>query len=333
MNNLQDISVNYMGLQLNSPVIASSSDFTSNIENIKLVAQAGAGAVVLKSIFEEQILMEIDSFRTNNMFNSYEYTENYIAYYTKKHAADSYLNLIRQARQEVNVPIIASVHCSTEGEWVSYAQNIEKAGANALELNIFILPSNPSQTADEIRNRYISIVRNVKMNTKLPVAVKLHHYFTDLAGFMVELSHEADSLVLFNRFFNPDINLETMKIESADIFSTQSDLYLVLRWMGLLVGRVKSSLSASGGVHHADGVIKSILAGADVVQIASALYSGGPEIISEMNTGLKNWMLNNNFSSLKEIKGLLSYSKIQNPSLYERAQFMKYFSDYSKTNG
>ncbi len=328
MSDIQDISVSYLGLKLKSPIIASSSEFTNNIGSIVKLAEAGAGAVVLKSIFEEQILMEIDSLRTNNMFNSYDYTENYIAYYTKKHEADSYLNLIKEAKRETKIPVIASVHCTNDSEWVSYVKSIESAGADAIELNIFILPSNPDQTADEIRNRYFSIIRNVREHTKLPIAVKLHHYFTDLSGFMVELSKEVQSIVLFNRFFNPDINIENMKIESADIFSTKSDNYLVQRWVGLLHSKLQSDLSASGGVHDSADAIKSILAGADVVQIASVLYKKGHEAIAEMNTGIKTWMTQKGFSAISEFKGSLSYSKIPNPSLYERSQFMKYFSDF-----
>lgn len=328
MSDSQNISTKYLGLTLKSPVIASSSEFTNKIESIVKLANAGVGAVVLKSIFEEQILMEIDSLRTNNMFNSYDYTENYIAYYTKKHETDSYLNLIKQAKQQTDIPIIASVHCTTDNEWMSYAKKIEEAGADALELNIFIIPSNPDQTADSIRSNYFAIVQSVRKHTNLPIAVKLHHYFTDLSAFMVELSKEVQSLVLFNRFFNPDINISTMKIESADIFSSKSDNYLIQRWVGLLHGKVQSDISASGGIKEADTVVKSLLAGADVVQIASALYEKGYDVVNEMNVGLKSWMAQKEFSTIQEFKGMLSSSKISNPSLYERAQFMKYFSDH-----
>lgn len=325
-----DISLCYMGLELKSPIIASSSGFTSNIESIKKLALAGAGAIVLKSVFEEQILMEIDSLRANNMFNSYDYTENYIGYYTKQHESDKHLNLIKQSKKEAGIPIIASVHCTSDSEWVKYASEIENAGADALELNIFILPSQPDQKAEDIRNKYFSIVKKVRQHTKLPIAVKLHHYFTDMAAFMVDLSKEVNSLVFFNRFFNPDINTDTLKIESADIYSNPSDLYLVQRWIGLLSGKVNSALSASGGVYNSNDVVKCILAGADITQIASVLYQKGPEVISEMNEGIIHWMKSKNFSSLSEFKGSLSYLKIPNPSLYERAQFMKYFSDYGK---
>ena len=327
MSTMNNIAVNYLGLELKSPVIASSSDFTSSLENIIKLEKAGIGAVVLKSIFEEQILMEIDSLRANNMFNTFDYNENYIAYYTKKHESDSYLKLIKDAKEHTSIPIIASIHCSSNSEWISYAKSVENAGADAIELNIFILPSNPNQSESEIRRLYFSIVKNVREHTKLPIAVKLHHYFTDLSGFMVELSHEVESLVLFNRFFNPDINIESMKIESADIMSSSSDLYLVQRWIGLLNGKVNSNLSASGGIHDEQGLIKCLLAGADVVQIASTIYQNGFEAIINMNKGLQSWMERKGYQSITDFKGLLSYEKIKNPSLYERAQFMKYFGD------
>jgi dihydroorotate dehydrogenase (fumarate) len=330
MNQHNNISTTYLGLSLKSPVIASSSDFTNSVAKIIELEKAGAGAIVLKSIFEEQILMEIDALRTNNMFDTYGYNEEYIAYYTKLHETNQYIQLIKEAKEATSIPIIASINCFSDSEWVSFAKNIEQAGADAIELNIFILPSNPNQSAVEIRDKYFAIVRNVRKNTTLPIAVKLHHYFTDMAAFMVDLSKEVDSLVLFNRFFNPDINTDTFNVESAGVFSNPSDHYLVQRWIGLLSGKVQSELSASGGIHDASGVIKSMLAGANVVQIASVLYQNGVDEITKMNQGLSDWMTQKGFSSISEFKGKSSAAKIVHSGLYERAQFMKYFSDFEK---
>jgi dihydroorotate dehydrogenase (fumarate) len=324
-----DLSVKYMGLDLKSPIIASSSDFTNKVDSIVELAEAGVGAVVLKSLFEEQIMYDIDSMRMNNMFDSYAYTEDYISYYTKQHEVGKYLELISESKKRTNIPVIASINCSTASEWMSFAKNVEQAGADAIELNVFVLPSDPEKSADYYRKLYFDVIDGVKQNSNLPIAVKLHYYFTDLAAFMVELSEKADSLVLFNRFFSPDIDLNKMKITSGGSFSNPSDHFQVLRWIGILNGKLNSSLSASGGVHDASAVLKSVVAGADVVQIASVLYTQGVAGVTQMINGIEEWLREKNYSSIREIKGLLSQNSISSPALYERAQFMKYFSDFN----
>ncbi len=327
---MADISTKYMGLNLKSPIIASSSDFTSNVENIVKLEKAGCGAVVLKSIFEEQILMEIDSFGMNNMFNSYSDAENYIGYYTKKNEVNKYLKLITDSKKQVEIPVISSVHCSTNGEWINYVQEIEKAGADAIELNVFILPSDINSTAQDIEKIYFSILDEVKQKTKLPVALKMHHYFTNLANLLVQFSKKVDSLVLFNRFFNPDIDIEKETIKSAGSYSLTEDNYLIQRWLGIIRPHVTCDLSASGGIHDSNAVIKSLLAGANVAQIATAFYQQGIDVAGKMNKELSDWMDKKNYGKIDDFRGKLSYTKIPNPNLYERAQFMKYFSDFSK---
>lgn len=328
MSNNPELGVKYMGLNLTSPVLASSSDFTSNISEIQELAKAGAGAVVLKSLFEEQIIMETDSMRMNNMFDTYSYNEDYIAYYSRKHEVGKYLDLIAEAKKTTDIPVIASIHCSSADTWMSFASEIEKAGADALELNVFILPSDPAMKDHEIKATYHSIVDGVRAHTKLPIALKSHWYFTDMASFYTEMSHKVDSLVLFNRFFSPDIDIKNRKVISSGSISSPSDHAQVLRWIGILAGKVASSLSASGGIHNAEAVIKSLLAGADVVQIASALYIRRDGVIPSMLEGLSNWMKEQGISSIDEFRGSLSHQNITNPLLYERAQFMKYFSDF-----
>ena len=323
---MTDISAKYLGLTLSSPVIAGSSDFTSSASKVAEMAQAGAGAVVLKSVFEEQILMEIDSQRTNNMFESYTVAENYVAFYTRQHEVQSYLDLISDAKKQTKIPVIASIHCSTNDSWGSFTREIEKAGADAIELNIFILPSDIHETDARIAARYIEIVDYVRKNTSLPIALKVHHYFTGMANFMVQLSEKSQGLVLFNRFFNPDINIKTLVIESAGSFSSPGENGLVQRWTGILRPHVKGSLAATTGIHDGEAVVKNLLAGADVVQIATALYKSGPPAITAMNSFLKDWMKENNYSSIHQFIGKLSYAGANNPALYERAQFMKYFS-------
>lgn len=331
MNHQTDIRTTYMGLNLPSPVLASSSDFTSNTDSIVKLAQAGAGAVVLKSLFEEQIMMETDAMRMNNMFGTYSYNEEYIAYYTKQHEVKKYLDLISDAKRNVQIPVIASIHCSSADSWMRFAAEIERAGADGLELNVFVMPSDASVKEQQIKSVYHSIVDGVRAHTKLPLALKLHWYFTDMAAFMTELSEKVDALVLFNRFYNPDIDIATKKIVSRGSLSQASDHAQIMRWIGVLAGRISSGLSASGGIHDAEAVIKSLLAGTDVVQVASAIYQKNESAIADMVEGLQQWMAANHFGSLSDFRGSLSQKNIANPMLYERAQFMKYFSDYQQT--
>jgi dihydroorotate dehydrogenase (fumarate) len=327
---MTDISTNYLGLKLNSPVIAASSDFTSSSAKVVELANAGAGAVVLKSIFEEQILMEIDAQRTNNMFNSYTDVENYVAFYTRQHEIKSYLDLIRDSKRHAGIPVIASVHCSTNDNWVAFSKDIEKAGADAIELNIFILPSGINDTDEMITGRYLSIVNSVRQNTRLPIALKVHHYFTGMANFLVKLSGESDSLVLFNRFFNPDINIQTLAVESGTAFSFPEENGMILRWLGILRPHVKGDLAATTGIHDGSTVIKNLLAGANAVQVATVLYKEGPNAITKMNNSIMNWIEEHHFSGIDDFIGKLSYAGAGNPALYERAQFMKYFSGLGK---
>lgn len=319
-----------MGLNLSSPVLAAASDYTFDIENILRLEQAGIGAVVLKSLFEEQIAMDVDAQRANNMFETYSYNEDYIAFYARKHAVDSYLDLIRQAKQRTGIPIIASIHCSSAGKWAEFARLIEQAGADALELNIFILPSDPLQSDDQIKQKYFQIVDEVKKHTRLPIAVKMHYYFTGLANFMVEMGKKANALVLFNRFFNTDIDIDKLRVGSAGTLSSETDNYMVQRWLGILSPIVSAQLTASGGVHQWQTVVKDLLAGATVVQIATALYKNGPVIVETLNHQLQNWMQQKQYRDIESFRGKLNHKSVQNPGLYERAQFMRYFADGGK---
>lgn len=330
MHNI-DLSTDYMGLKLKSPLIASSSDYTFKADSIKQLAEYGVGAVVLKSLFEEQIAMEINSLQMNNMFNSFTYNEDYIAYYTKHHEISQYLTLIQQAKQQTDIPIIASINCYQAEEWMSFAKKIEDAGADALELNIFFIPSDPQIKAEAITKRYFDIIEGVRKHTQLPIAVKLHHYFTDMAYILSEIGKKVDSIVMFNRFFNPDINLETLKIQSGNTFSCSDDYFNVLRWIGIMYNKSQSHLSASGGVHDGLTMLKMILAGANVVQVASVFYMKDISFAQTMLEEAVNWMSEKGYKSTNEMRGKLSQQNISNPMLFERAQFMKYFSDFNKT--
>ncbi|MBE0641021.1 MAG: diguanylate cyclase, partial [Bacteroidales bacterium] len=261
---------------------------------------------------------------------SYAGVEDYIAYYTRSQAVRDYLDLISEAREKAGIPVIASIHCSGIDTWVEFARDIQDAGADALELNIFILPSDIRETDAEVLQRYHAIIDAVKQHTHLPIALKLHHYFTGMANTLSMLAERSEALVLFNRFFNPEINIDTLSVGSSGSFSTPDENGLVQRWIGILRPHLQSSLAATTGIHDGPAVVRNLLAGANVVQVASAIYSKGPEVITQMNHFLKEWMEKSGNSRLDDFIGKLSYSGIPNPALYERAQFMKYFSGLNR---
>lgn len=327
---MADLKTKYMGMELKSPIIAGSSDLTSNTREIKELADAGAGAVVLKSLFEEQIEMEVESQAVNNMYGNFQDVENYVSFYTRKHNLDEYLKLIKEAKETVDIPVIASINCISAGEWTDFAKNIEDAGADGLELNIFILPSDPELDANKLEENYHEIIDKVSKSTDLPLSVKSSYYFTALSKRMIEFSKmpQVEALVLFNRFYNPDVNLETESVESGHIFSVPEENAMCLRWIGALHGKVDSSLAASHGIHSGETVIKNLMVGANAVHLASVLYEKGAEEITHMLKTINNWMDKKGYKKLDEIVGKLAQKNIKRPMIYERAQFMKYYSEH-----
>ncbi len=326
-----DLSTSYMGLKLKNPIIAGASSLTDKVENIIKIEQQGAAAVVLKSLFEEQILMDIDSQKMNNIFDTYSDSENYVGYYTKQHSLNNYLNLIKEAKQKTNIPIIASINCSSAGEWTSFARKIENAGADALELNVFILPSDSSVSGIENEKIYFDIIKAVKAEIKIPVAIKMSHYFSGFANFTTELSKTGiDSLVFFNRFFSPDIDIKTGKIISSQLYSTPTDNGMVLRWTGIMSKKLSCDLAATTGIHNAETVIKNIMAGAKAVQIVSVLYNKGISEISVILKEIEKLFAELNITSISDICGVAAQDNLTHPAVYERSQFMKYFSDSGK---
>jgi len=329
---MPDLTTTYLGLKLQSPIIVGSSGLTDKPEKIALLEKYGAGAVVLKSIFEEEILMEYDHILSEEAPGRYkdDYLD-YFDYRIKQTNIDNYLDLIIQARKTVKIPVIASINCSTAHEWTYFAKKIQEAGADALELNIFILPSVLARSAENIEQTYLEIIRSVRNEIKIPLAVKMGYYFSNLAGMISELSHcNIAGLVLFNRSYSPDIDIDKLEITSADVFSSPRDLPVSLRWIAIMSNRVKCDLAASTGVHDGKAVVKQILAGANAVQVVSALYENGPEYLATMIKELSEWMLGKNYGKIDDFRGLLSQDRQVNPALFERVQFMKYFSDRDK---
>lgn len=323
-----NIETTYMGLKLSSPVIIGSSGLTNSIPNIIEFEKRGAGAVVLKSLFEEQIRFEIAKTASHNSnLNVYPEANDYIANYSRDHSVDEYLKLVREAKSAVNIPIIASINCISAEEWISFARNIEEAGADALELNIFILPSDPGMGAEQNEKIYFSILEEVNKQVKIPVALKISYYFSGLAKMALKLSWAGSKgIVLFNRFYSPDINIDTMKVVASSVFSTPEEITTSLRWVAMLSDRLYCDICASTGVHNSEGLIKQLLAGAKAVQIASTLYKNGFDRINEMNSGLKIWMEKHGYNSTQEFIGKMSFKKADNPAAYERVQFMKHFA-------
>jgi dihydroorotate dehydrogenase (fumarate) len=329
---MPDITTTYLGLKLQSPIIAGSSGLTDKPEKIANLEKHGAGAVVLKSIFEEEILMEYEHMLSEEAPGRYkdDYLD-YFDYRIKEVNLEQYLEMIIQSKRQVKIPVIASINCSTTHEWSYFAKKIEDAGADALELNIFILPSVLAQSAENIEKTYLEIIRSVRNVTRIPIAVKMSSYFSNLAGMISELSHtNINGLVLFNRSYSPDIDIDKMEITSAGVFSAPRDLSLSLRWIAIMANRVKCDLAASTGVHDGNAVVKQLLAGASAVQVVSALYENGPEYLQTMNSELKDWMKKKNYQDIDSFRGLLSQERQVNPALFERVQFMKYFSDRDK---
>lgn len=323
-----DLSTTYMGFKLKNPLIAGSSGMTDSVEKVKKLAEQGIAAVVLKSLFEEQIRMEIDAMGMNNMFNSYAENENYIAFYTRQHVLNDYLNLIKACKKEVDIPVIASINCYSIGEWTAFASKIEEAGADGIELNMFFMPSDTTLTSEKLEQRYVDVIEKVRQHTSLPLALKVSTYFSGMGAFLKRISESGiQALVLFNRFYSPDVDLEKEELSSSQIFSRPEENANCLRWIGILSPEVSCNLAASTGIKSGADALKNILMGADAVQIASALYQNKSGYVSIMLQEMEQWMEKKNYSSISAIRAKLAKPKL-NQEIIERAQFMKYYSSY-----
>jgi len=328
-----DLTTKYLGLTLKNPIIVGSSGLTDSPDKIKRLEENGAAAVVLKSIFEEEITLEYEKIVAEEAPKRYkdEFLD-YLDYRIKDENINKYVELISNAKKAVDIPVIASVNCTSKHEWTNFAKAIEEAGADALEVNLFFLPSNFNKSAEEIENLYVEIIKKLKEKIKIPIALKISHYFTTLALTIQNLSTSGISgLVLFNRFYSPDFDIEKMEVTATNVLSQPDEFPMSLRWIAIMANRVECDLAASTGIHDGDAVIKQLLAGANAVQVVSAIYNHGPEKIQNMLKDVKKWMINHDFKTIDEFRGKLSQVKSGNPSVYERVQFMKYFSDRDKS--
>ncbi|MBU1011960.1 MAG: dihydroorotate dehydrogenase-like protein [Bacteroidetes bacterium] len=325
---MANLKTTYMGFELRNPIIVGSSGLTNSVENVIEVEKNGAGAVVLKSLFEEQILQEASKAISAGVHtNSYPEAFDYISNYSKESAVGNYLDLIRNCKKAVKIPVIASINCVSSSEWMEFAARIQEAGADGLELNIFILPSDPRQSGEENEQAYLNIVMNIQKVVTIPIAVKLSYYFSGLAKTALTLSWTGISaMVLFNRFFSPDIDINTFEVKPSHVFSTPEELSISLRWVAMLSSRLHCDIAASTGVHNGEAVIKQLLAGAKAVQVCSVLYKNGFGEIKTMLSVMESWMDKHGFKSIADFNGRMSIKETDNPAAYERVQFMKYFS-------
>ena len=322
-----DLTTTYIGLKLKHPLIAAASPFTHHLDGFRKLEDAGVSAIVMHSLFEEQIVgeeKELDFLTTQG-------TESFaeaLSYFPKPDrfimGPEEYLTLISNAKKAVKVPIIASLNGVTTGGWVDYARKMQQAGADALELNVYYLATDPFQPGEVVERNYVEVLKTVRSQVKIPVAMKLSPYFSNLANMARRLDEAgANGLVLFNRFYQPDLDLEKLEVWPHVELSTSQELKLPLRWIGILCGRVKCSLAATTGIHTPEDLLKVVMAGADVAMICSALYRNGVGVVSDLIKDVEKWMEEHDYSSIADMKGSLSQKSVAEPAAYERANYMK----------
>jgi len=326
---MANLSTEYAGLKLKNPLIVGSSSLTSNIHNLIEFEKMGASAIVLKSIFEEEITHEFDKIITE-VDNKGE-TDQHVDYFDKKIKQDNldeYIQLIKDAKKELSIPIIASINCVSLHEWIYFLQKIEEAGADAVELNIFYFPADFNNSSKKIEKLYIKIIKEVKKAAKIPVVVKMSQYFTNLGEMILKVDKTGvDGITLFNRFYKPDIHLEFKEIVTASVFSNEKEYLIPLQWVALMSKRSKAPMAASTGIHNGESFVKLLMSGASANYIVTSLFINGFEVITEILDFLNDYLDKNNYKSVNDIIGILSQENINNPKYYERAQFMKYFTD------
>jgi dihydroorotate dehydrogenase (fumarate) len=327
-----DLTTNYLGYKLRSPLVASASPLSETVEGIKRLEDAGAGAVVLFSLFEEQLRLEQLSMYHYLIHGTESYSES-LSYFPEPHeykaTSTSYLELIRRAKVSVNIPIVASLNGTTPGKWVKFARQIEDAGADALELNLYSVPTDLNLAGAEIERSDVEIVQAVCESISIPVAVKLSPFFSNMANMARRFDEAgASALVLFNRFYQPDIDLETLEVRPHILLSTPQAQRLPMRWIAILYGRIRANLAATGGIHSGQDAAKMLLAGATVTMMASVLLRNGSKYIRTVESELIEWMTQHEYVSVAQMRGALSHQFAEDPAAYERAQYMHALTYY-----
>lgn len=327
-----DLSTTYLGLKLRTPLVASASPLSESLEGLRRLEDAGASAVVLSSLFEEQLHKDREELltRLTDNTNSFSEAQSFFPAVAGFHwGPEAYLEHIRKAKKAVRVPIIASLNGTSLGGWTDYAREIEKAGADALELNIYFIPTDTSVLGSEIEKTHLDILKAVKSATKLPVAVKFSPFFSSIANMSRRLDEAgADGLVLFNRFYQPDFDLDRLELRPNLLLSTPQALRLPLHWTAVLHGKVKADLAATSGVHAAGDVLKLLMAGASVTMLASALFKFGVEHLKTVETDLVRWMEEREYESVRQMRGSMSQMNCADPGAFERQQYIRTLTTY-----
>ena len=319
------LKTTFAGLELRNPIIVSSSGLTDSVEKNQKFYEAGVGAIVLKSLFEEQIMLEADWLGDPNM---YPEGSDYLVEYVRQHKLSEYLELIKDTKKVCPIPVIASINCYQDAEWVGFAQQMEAAGADAIEINILALQTDMQYNYGSFEQRHIDILSHIKKTVRIPIIMKLGDNLTNPIALIDQLyANGAAAVVLFNRFYQPDIDIEKMKQISGNVFSTGADLVKALRWIGIASAAVnKLDYAASGGIHSPVGIVKAILAGASAVEICSAFYQNSYALVGEYIHFLNLWMDRKGMENIPQFKGMLNVSDLNGVNTFERTQFMKYFS-------
>jgi dihydroorotate dehydrogenase (fumarate) len=322
-----DLKTTYLGLKLKNPLVPSASPLSKNVDSMKRLEDAGASAIVMYSLFEEQIAHEAAELEHYLAYGSHSHAEA-MDYFPRPEeynlGPDQYVELLHSAKQSLGIPVIGSLNGISTGGWIDYAKKLEQAGADALELNIYYIPTDPVLTSQEVEERYVNVLLAVKRAVRVPVAVKLSPYFSSFANIATRLDKAgANGLVLFNRFYQPDFDLEALEVIPNVMLSTSDAIRLPLRWIAILHGMVKTSLAGTSGIHTAEDVIKLIMAGADVTMMCSALLKHGPKHLTMVLEGLNKWMVEHEYLSVEQMKGSMSQASVADPAAFERANYMK----------
>lgn len=329
-----DLKTKYLGLLLNSPLVAAASPLTATVDSSKLLEDAGAGAVVLPSLFEEQLIsdsIEIDE-RLNQGTYSYPESLTYLPEIPfASDEAEQYLDLVRKSKEALSIPVIASLNGYTAGGWLRYAKEIEQAGADALELNVYYLATDPDERCESVEKRYLDMIGAVKAAVQIPLAVKVGPYFNAFAHIAQQMKNAgADAFVLFNRFYQPDLDVETLNVTPNLVLSTSEELRLRLHWVGILFGKLQVDLAITGGVHTHIDVLKSLMAGASVTQLASALLQKGIPLLTKILAELTDWMEAHEYHSIEQMRGSLSQNRVSDPTHFERVNYTRMISAYRR---
>jgi dihydroorotate dehydrogenase (fumarate) len=328
-----DLTTGYLGLKLRSPLVASASPLCKDLANLQKLEQAGVAAVVLHSLFEEQINAEaeaLDRFLTNGSDSTAEALSYFPDLNSYSMGPKAYLSHIQRAKKALRIPVIGSLNGVSAGGWIQYARQIEDAGADALELNIYFLPTNLEISSREIEDSYCDLVEAIKTKVQIPVAVKLGPYFTSMANIACRLDRAgADALVLFNRFYQPDFDIETLEVTPRLTLSTSEELRLRLHWVALLSRQIRPELAVTGGVHTAADVLKAVMAGAQVVMLTSALLQRGIDYVRELESDIAEWMVAHEYESIRQMRGSMNAASVAEPAAFERANYLKVLGSYT----